>query len=282
MPVDPVKTQRFVHDPDAFTDKNFVQIRGQAGLAATSVWQAVGGGAVEDRHYGAMAGSIALAATHVKRKDCLRIVSIGGRTRPICYVGLEAGNAIFVPDASFYEARVSALFVPGYQRVLFLPARANQITFIHLPTAGGPDVVMTDALTGCTICVGTIGGTQVLSHANAYVLPANESQQYMRALITKLVESTGMTIAASLTKGKYVVDRATLGQSARQAKIDLGRATVNAQVHDATTVFGVRANGVWSIHYMNHAVVDSTRTGAAAFFKGASSHKARVSKHVLL
>jgi hypothetical protein len=283
MPVDVVMTQRFVSDPDAFTDKNFVKVRGQMLLSPLLTWEPLGGGVVVDKTRNNVRASISANAMSmvVQQKDCLRIKAIGERPRPTCYVGLEAPQ-IGTPAVQFYDAHLAGTFTPGYQRIFFLPSRANQLTFIGLPPDEGPSVVMTDALTGCAITVGTINGTQVLCHANAVAIRSNESFEYMHRLVAQLVAQTGMVITASLTKDTYYANRESLEDRARHAKLDLGRTTVDAEAETRTSVFGFRANGVWSFRYLNHATVDSTRTGAAAFFKGSNSHKALVSKHVLL
>jgi hypothetical protein len=276
MPIDPVLTQSFVDNPREFLDKRYVKVRNQASLAATSTWTTLGGGPAASKALGSVIGNLQLAAVNVTADDCLVITSIGMGPLPTCYVGIEKVDG--KPD--FFDAVISPNLLPGYQEIFFLPARVNQITAIVLPQNAGPDVVMTDPLTGCTVYFGTIGASQALCHANALAVVDAHKNQYMKSLKNTLSAGGGgvavFTNQQKLKKGTYRADITALVTQAEADKVNRGRTIVAAQGNWYTTVVAIRSSGSWSAFYQNYASVKSTRTGLKRVLMGKESHKSRV------
>ena len=270
MPINAAATDRLKNDPEAFLRTNFVKIANNGTIGPAATWQAAGGGAAALKMLGNTIATMTLGAVPVTANDCLEVTAISGRTPPTCYIGLEADDA----KPGYWAGRVSPDKQPGCRRVLYLPARANQITFLRLPLAGGPDLMFTDPLTGCTVYFGTLGGQEVVCHANALALVGADSNTYMKGLKNAI---PGFAKTASLKKGEYRDDQQQLVQQARAEQRSLGRATVVAQATNYTTVFGVRVGGHWRIFFQDYADVKSARTGLKAMVLGADSrHEARI------
>jgi hypothetical protein len=269
LAIDAAETDKLKDDPESFLREHFVKVVDYGTLQTASTWQALGGGAVARKYLGSVEGTLTLGAVPISADDCLEITAIQGRTPPTCYVGLEREPT----KPNYYLARVRPDKQPGYRRVLYLSARANRITLLTLPTAGGPDLMFTDPLTGCAIYFGTVAGQEVVCHVNALALTAADSNQYMKNLKNAV---PGFAKSASLKKGEYRGTAQALEQSARVAKQSMGRISVVAEASDYTTVLGVRVGGHWRIFYQAYADVMSTRTGIKKLVMGANSHKARI------
>ncbi|MGQ0649010.1 MAG: hypothetical protein ACT4P7_15755, partial [Gemmatimonadaceae bacterium] len=269
MPIDAAATDRLKDDPQHFLRDHFVKVAGYGTIGPAATWQALGGGAVAPKLFAGTIATMTLGTVPVTADDCLEVLTIGGRAPPTCYIGLE-------PDAvkpDYFLGQVRPDKQPGYRRVLYLPARANQITLLKLPAAGGPDLMFTDPLTGCTVYFGTIGPQEVVCHANGLALIGADSNNYMKGLKNAI---PGFARTASLKKGEYRAHQAQLQQTAQTDKQAMGRANVVAQITNYTTVCGVRVGGHWRIFYQDYADVQSTRTGLKAKVMGATSRKARV------
>ena len=178
MATDAAATDRLKDDPQVFLRENFVKIWNYGSIGPAATWRPAGGGAVADKILDFTRATMTLGAVPVTANDCLEVTAISGRTPPTCYLGLERDDT----KPSFWGAFVRPDKQPGHRRVLYLPARANQITFLTLPAAGGPDLMFTDPLTGCAIYSGTLGGQEVVCHANALALVAADSKAYMKTL----------------------------------------------------------------------------------------------------
>lgn len=272
MPIDAVATDQLKDDPEGFLRSHFVKIADYGPIGQAATWQPMGGGAAAKKLLNGTIGTMALGAVPITADDCLEVVSISGRNPPTCYLGLEAHDE----KPNYYLARLSPNKQPGYRRVLYLPARANQITLLTLPAVGGPDLMFTDPLTGCTIYSGTLAGQQVVCHANALALVQADSNNYMKNLKNAI---PGFAKTASLKKGVYRADFTALEQSALAAKQAMGRVDVVATASQYTTVVGVRVGGHWRVFSQNYAEVESTRTGVRRILMGAESHKARINLH---
>ena len=273
MPIDGAATDRLKDDPQAFLRANFVKIANNGSIGPAATWQAAGGGAVAGKSLDNTIATLTLGAVPVTANDCLEVTAISGRTPPTCYLGLEPDDT----KPGYWAARVRPDKQPGHRRVLYLPARANQITLLRLPVAGGPDLMFTDPLTGCAVYFGTLGGQEVVCHANALALVGADSSTYMKSLKNAI---PGFAKTASLKKDEYRTDQQQLVQRARAEKRSMGRANVVAQATNYTTVFGVRVGGHWRIFYQDYADVKSARTGLKAMVMGADNrHEARISTH---
>jgi hypothetical protein len=273
MAIDAAATDRLKNDPQAFLRENFVKIAGNGTIGPASTWQAAGGGAVAHKALGNTKATMTLGAVPVTLDDCLEVTAISGRTPPTCYLGLEPDLTDKKPG--YWSGRVSPDKQPGCRRVLYLPARVNQITLLRLPTANGPDLMFTDPLTGCTVYFGTIGGQEAVCHANALALVGADSNTYMKNLKNTI---PGFAKTASLKKDAYRADQQQLVDTAHVALSSLGRANIVAQATGYTTVFGVRVGGHWRIFFQDYADVKSSRSGLKAMIMGADPrHEARIS-----
>jgi hypothetical protein len=270
MAIDAAATDRLKNDPQRFLRDNFAKISDYGTIGPAATWQALGGGAVAKKTLDNTIATMNLGAVPITANDCIEVLTIGGRNPPTCYLGLEADAAL----PNYWLARVRPDKQAGHRRVLYLPARANQIALLTLPAAGGPDLMFTDPLTGCAIYFGTIGGQEVVCHANALALAAADAANYMKALKNAI---PGFAKTASLKKGEYRADQAQLQTAAALAKTSMGRANVVAQSRAYTTVFGVRVGGHWRIFFQDYANVKSTRTGLKGVLMGTDSDKARIS-----
>jgi len=271
MAIDAAATDRLKNDPQGFLRTNFVKIAGYGSIGPAATWQTAGGGAVAGKNLDGTIATLTLGAVPVTANDCIEVTAISGRTPPTCYLGLEPDDT----KPGYWAARVSPDKQPGYRRVLYLPARANQIALLRLPTAGGPDVMFTDPLTGCTVYFGTIAGQEVVCHANALALVGADSAHYMKSLKNAI---PGFTKTASLKKGEYRADQQQLVDTARANMKSMGRATIVAQATAYTTVFGVRVGGHWRIFYQDYAELKSERTGLKKIAFGVDSrYEARIS-----
>jgi len=273
MPIDAVATDLLKHDPEAFLRDNYVKIKGYNTIGPASTWQALGGGAVAGKHLGSKVAEFNLGDLPVTADDCIEVTSIGGRNPPTCYLGLEPEGT----KPRFWHAQVRPDKQPGYRRVLYLPARANQIAVLTLPAAGGPDVMFTDPLTGCTVYFGVIAGQEVVCHANALALVATDRKAYMKGLKNAI---PGFAKTASLKKDEYFADQQALARAARKSESSVWRAKVVAQVNGYTTAFGVRVGGHWRIFYQDYADVKSSRAALTAKVMGADDrHEGHIRTH---
>jgi hypothetical protein len=269
MAIDAAATDALKNDPETFLRQHFVKIANYGSIGPAATWQAMGGGLVAKKGLDNTVATMNLGAVPITADDCIEVTAIQGRNPPTCYLGLEAEDG----KPNYYRGEVRPDKQPGYRRVLYLPARANQISLLTLPAAGGPDLMFTDPLTGCSIYFGTIGGNEVVCHANGLALTATDANTYMKNLKNAI---PGFAKTASLKKTEYRDTFDALEQSARVAKQNLGRVNVVAHASQYTTVLGVRVAGHWRIFYQNYAGVASTRTGIKKLVMGADSKKARV------
>ncbi len=140
-----------------------------------------GGRSSRQEHLENQIAAFDLNGVPITPDDCLEVTAISHRNPPTCYLALElyAGSPYIPTDRKpdYYDAWVRPDQQGGYFPVLYLPARANQITLLALPAAGGPDLMFTDPLTGCKIYTGTVNGQQVVCHANALTLDAANNFQ---------------------------------------------------------------------------------------------------------
>jgi hypothetical protein len=273
MAIDAAATDRLKNDPETFLRDNFVKIAGYGTIGPAAAWRALGGGGVAGKNLDNRIAKLTLGDVPITADDCIEVTSIGGRTPPTCYLGLE-------PEATkpkYWKADVRPDKQPGYRRVLYLPARANQIAVLTLPAAGGPDLMFTDPLTGCAIYFGTVAGQEVVCHANALALVGTDSKTYMKGLKNAI---PGFAKTASLKKEEYRADQQALVKAARKAEESIWRTKVVAQATNYTTVFGVRVGGHWRIYYQDYADVKSSRVAVAAAIKGKDDHhEARIGTH---
>lgn len=274
MAIDAAATDKLKAAPEEFLREHFVKVADYGTIPPATTWRALGGGAVAKKMLTTDDGStpigkLSLGGVAISANDCIEVTAIAGRTPPTCYLGLEAEPG----KPNYFNARVRPDKQPGYRRVLYLPARANQISVLVLPAAGGPDLVFTDPLTGCTVYYGRMGGQEVVCHANGLALTATDSDAYMDNLRTAI---PGFAETGSLKKGAYRANAQALEQRARAAKQSLGRTNVVATASQYTTVLGVRVGGHWRLFCHTYADVKSTRTGVSRLVMGADSHKPRV------
>jgi hypothetical protein len=275
MPPDAAAATKFANDPLAFLQKNYFYVRGQQTLNPTR--KGKGGIAWKNKYLGGVKNTYALndPKVNITNQD-LVTVTAAGQQPPTAYVGFEAQT-----EKHKWEARVQADQEAARTKVYFLNASANQICVIKLPTQGGPNVVLTDPLTGCSVFVAKDGNTTLFCHANALALTEGEALDYMENLYQGFTDGTDIQLVAKLTKETYEQAKVAIETKGRADKHKLGRTQIDTQVEQMTNVVGIRKNQNWKFYYQVALTLDSVRTGFTGVVKdifkwSLKSHKFRI------
>lgn len=278
MAFDAIATNQLANNPMAFLATNYVRASGVGGL--TKVFAAKNAAIPAQKILGGTVGTIAYGhpSLAITDSDCNEITGIGGRGLPTAYIGLDRQA-----DRDFLARIQDAQDATHPLLVYFLPAAANQISRLQIPGIGGPSLIMTDPLSGCTIFTSDSGVLEYVYHANGLaVAPGlNDARRiYMRDLFRHYVMGTPQAAVRMFDMPFYANDLTLFEANWRANKAAYGRAlaTINTVSQGGFNVFGIRGGGpAWTFHYQMATTVSSVRTGVKAFFKGAQSRKFKVS-----
>lgn len=269
MPFDASATQKFRNDPKGFMDKNYVRVYGQGNLTKAREGKTGAAWAMK-----VLANNTALNAVNIGNADCVTVTGIGGRDSPKCFVGL------FKEDDRQYRARVQDNQDEEHPlEVYFLPASANQIVGMRLRN-DGPNIFLTDPISGCSIFATDLGQQHWVFHANAHGIAPGENDGpriYMRNLFRRWIQGTNHDLTHYFDR-PYYVDKTNLWmESWKNKKEKMGRNKSQMQTSlQHFGVFGIRTAGRWERYWQAAFLLESTRTGLKAFFRGAESKKFKI------
>lgn len=273
MAVDAGAAQRFRNNPLDFLQKNYFYVRGQGLL--NPVRKKKGGGDASRKILDGKRAEYDLNHPKVRIVNNDLVTVQGGGNRPFkAFVEFETTQE---PNSYYAMATAERRGVEVY----FCSASANQISCLELPASGGPDIVLTDPLSGCSVFVTDMGGgRRGIFHANALALKDEFTIQYMDDLFDAFVEGTSHQPLNRLDKNHYRRGLNLIEQWANEDKQALGRTSITTQQSSYTNVVGIRTSGVWTFYWQIACTVDSERTGFMGgvknLFKGRNSHKYRI------
>lgn len=277
MPFDAIATAQLGNNPQAFLNNNYCRIAGQGAL--TNTYVSKNAAPVATKILGGAAGNIAHGhmSLNITDSDCKEITDIGGCGAPRAFIGLDQQA-----PRNFIARIQNNTDAQHPLEINFLPAQANQIARLQLPGMGAPSIIMTDALTGCTVYTSDSGVLEYVYHANALaVAPGlnDAGRIYMRDLFRHFVNGTPQAAVKMFDRPFYFNDLNNWEAQVRLAKQNLGRAagTIHTTPEPRFNVIGIRTGPNWQFYYQIATVVSSVRTGVSGFFKGTQSSKFKVS-----
>lgn len=271
-------TRQFRNDPVSFLRTTWVNPANYAIMHGYAQWNTISGNAAALKVAGG--GGVLAPINNDDLCDVTHFDDQNGTVTvgPVARAGLAVTGGALETRYTLENPHTS------FPRIFFLPSRANQISCLRLTSTianGGPRIVMTTAVNGCSIFVTCDDPTQPLNagnnvrmyHANGIHAGGTRAEQrrYTRKLLRRFVNVryfyTHPHLALELTSDHYYNSDITDEQNRKAGK---GYTVNNINASGSTfLVFGyMSGNGVWNFHYQWHVDIDYDRTGASRFFRG--------------